>query len=113
MQELINRLTTKAGITTEQAANVLETIKEFVKEKFPMMGGAVDNLLAGDTQTATTAAAAAAAASPSFLDKISDMIPGETGEKIESFAKQAADKAGDAYDDVKGKISGMFGDDKK
>ncbi len=110
MQELINQLTSKAGISTEQAAKVLETIKEFVKEKFPMMGGAVDNLLGGDATPGTTAAAAGA---PGFLDKISDMIPGETGEKIENFAKQAANKAEDAFDDVKGKISGMFGDDKK
>ena len=45
MQELIEKLTTKVGISEEQAAKVLDTIKEFVKEKFPMMAGAVDNLL--------------------------------------------------------------------
>lgn len=47
MQELINRLTEKAGITPEQATISIETIKDFVKEKFPMMAGAVDNLFAG------------------------------------------------------------------
>ena len=46
MQELINRLTLNAGITEEQAAKALETIKDFVKEKFPMLGGAVDNMFA-------------------------------------------------------------------
>ena len=46
MQELISRLTQNAGITEEQAAKALETIKDFVKEKFPMLGGAVDNLFA-------------------------------------------------------------------
>ena len=44
MQELITRLTENAGLTPEQAAKALETIKDFVIEKFPMMAGAVDNL---------------------------------------------------------------------
>jgi hypothetical protein len=46
MQELINRLTANAGITEDQALKALETIKDFVKEKFPMLGGAVDNMFA-------------------------------------------------------------------
>ncbi len=44
MQELIDRLKANAGINDEQAAKALETIKDFVKEKFPMLGGAVDNM---------------------------------------------------------------------
>jgi DNA modification methylase len=47
MQELIDRLTQNANISPEQAAKAIETIKEYVKEKFPMLGGAVDNLLGG------------------------------------------------------------------
>lgn len=35
-----------AGINEEQAIKALETIKDFVKEKFPMLGGAVDNMFA-------------------------------------------------------------------
>ena len=46
MHELIARLTQNAGITEAQAAKALETIKDFVKEKFPMLGGAVDNMFA-------------------------------------------------------------------
>jgi hypothetical protein len=46
MQELIRQLTEKAGISPEQAEKVLHTVSEFVKEKFPMMAGAVDNLFA-------------------------------------------------------------------
>jgi hypothetical protein len=45
MQELINRLCAETGISPEQAAKSIEVIKDFVKEKFPMMAGAVDNLL--------------------------------------------------------------------
>ena len=116
MQELITRLTQKAGISAEQATKTIDTIKEFVKEKFPMLGGAVDNMFAGsaDSTTATaTATEVPKAAEHTMLDKISDVIPGETGEKIEDFAKKAADKAEDVFDSVKDKLSGMFGGDKK
>ena len=44
MQELIDRLKANAGISDEQATKALETIKDFVKEKFPMLGSAVDNM---------------------------------------------------------------------
>jgi hypothetical protein len=44
MHELIDRLKANAGINDEQAVKALETIKDFVKEKFPMLGGAVDNM---------------------------------------------------------------------
>ncbi len=49
MQELIDKLKENAGINDEQAKKVLETIKEYVTEKFPMLGGAVDNLLGGNS----------------------------------------------------------------
>jgi hypothetical protein len=44
MNEIIQRLTEGAGISAEQAAKAVEVIKEYVKEKFPMLGGAVDNV---------------------------------------------------------------------
>jgi hypothetical protein len=128
MQELISRLTEKAGISADQATKAIDTIKDFVKEKFPMMAGAVDNLFAsqsGDEAAAPLQAAApvAEAAAPvekkeeGMLDKISDVIPGQAGEKIEDFVKGAADKAEDLFDAAKEKLSGLFGggdkDDKK
>lgn len=51
MNELIEKLVNGAGITPEQAAKTLEVIKEFVTEKFPMLGGAVDNILKGPSAT--------------------------------------------------------------
>jgi hypothetical protein len=115
MQELINRLTEKAGISAEQATKSLETIKDFVKEKFPMLGGAVDNMFAAALETVAAAAAPKAEEKPaeSMMDKISDVIPGQAGEKVEEFAKNAAHKAEEVFDNVKDKISGMFGGDKK
>ncbi|MBI3884049.1 MAG: hypothetical protein HY305_07585 [Sphingobacteriales bacterium] len=44
MQELLDRLKENAGITDDQANKAVETIKDFIKEKFPMMAGAVDQL---------------------------------------------------------------------
>lgn len=97
MQELITKLTEKAGISTEQAHTAIHTIKDFIKEKFPMMAGAVDNFFPGSAAPETMnkpGAAATSGDSGSMLDKISDFIPGEMGQKAEDFAK------------------GMFGDKK-
>ena len=44
MQELVEKLKAEAGITEEQAKKAIETIKNFVVEKFPMLEGAVNNL---------------------------------------------------------------------
>ena len=111
MQELITRLTEKAGISNDQAIKAVDAIKEFVKEKFPMMSGAVDNLLGASVPT--TDVASDTPATGSMMDKISDVIPGETGEKVEEFAKNAAHKAEEVMDDVKNKLAGFFGGDKK
>jgi len=44
MQELVDKLKTEVGLTEEQAKQAIETIKNFVIEKFPMLEGAVGNL---------------------------------------------------------------------
>jgi hypothetical protein len=44
MQELLDRIQAAAGISGEQAQKALDTVKEFVKEKFPMLEGAVENI---------------------------------------------------------------------
>ena len=112
MNELITRLTEKAGISADQASKAIDAIKDFVKEKFPMMAGAVDNLFAGETAAATATDAVIDSAAPktsaSIMDKISDVIPGETGQKVEDFAKDAAHKAEEVFDSVKEKIGGFF-----
>lgn len=48
MQELIEKLKTEAGLTDEQAKKAIETIKNFVVEKYPMLEGAVSNVFGGD-----------------------------------------------------------------
>ena len=44
INELVERLKTGAGLSDEQAQKVLETIKEFIIEKYPMLQGAVTNI---------------------------------------------------------------------
>ena len=42
--ELVEKLKAQAGLSDEQAKKVMETIKEFVVEKYPMLQGAVNNI---------------------------------------------------------------------
>jgi nucleoid DNA-binding protein len=48
MQELIEKLKTEAGLTDEQAKKAIETIKNFVVEKYPMLEGAVSNVFGSE-----------------------------------------------------------------
>lgn len=42
--ELIERLKTGANLSDEQAHQVIDTIKGFVVEKYPMLSGAVNSM---------------------------------------------------------------------
>jgi len=42
--ELVDKLKSEAGLSDEQAQKVIETIKDFVIEKYPMLSGAVNNV---------------------------------------------------------------------
>jgi hypothetical protein len=42
--ELVEKLKSQAGLSDEQAQKVIETIKDFVVDKYPMLSGAVNNL---------------------------------------------------------------------
>ena len=46
MNELLERLIKEANLDANQAKKAIETIATFVKEKFPMLGGAVDQIFA-------------------------------------------------------------------
>jgi hypothetical protein len=106
MEELLQKLQSLHGLSAEQSKGILATITGYIKEKFPMVGGAIDNFFpTGSTVSSTVttnAQTTTTTASPdnaSFLDKISDFIPGSAGEKIEEFAKD--------------KLGGFFGEDKR
>ena len=42
--ELVDRLKKQVGLSDEQANQVVNTIKNFVVEKYPMLQGAVSNI---------------------------------------------------------------------
>lgn len=47
MNELVQKLTTEAGLTEEQAAKALDVIKEFIQSKVPpMMHPMIESFLA-------------------------------------------------------------------
>jgi nucleoid DNA-binding protein len=48
MQELIEKLKTEAGLTDEQAKKAIQSIKNFIVEKFPMLEGAVNNMFGAE-----------------------------------------------------------------
>lgn len=45
VNELTERLKSQANLTDEQAQQVLETLKNFIVEKYPMLQGAVSSML--------------------------------------------------------------------
>lgn len=47
VEELKTRLKSQAGLSDEQVNKTLETIKNFIVEKYPMFQGMADNLLGG------------------------------------------------------------------
>jgi len=44
VNELVDRLKTQVGLSDDQANQVVNTIKNFVIEKYPMLQGAVGNI---------------------------------------------------------------------
>ena len=45
MQELIQNIAINTGISTDKASEVLYTVSEFIKEKYPLLSGTVDSVL--------------------------------------------------------------------
>ena len=89
MQELIDHLKEKVGLTSEQATNAIEAVKDFVKQKFPMLEGAVENMFGNQNQQAGTSSTSSAAS---------------------DFVKDATSKAEEAFGNVKDKLTGLFSD---
>jgi hypothetical protein len=45
VQDLINQIVEKTGIPADKAQQVLNVVASFVKQKYPMVGGQIDNIL--------------------------------------------------------------------
>lgn len=68
MDELIKKLEEKHGLSAEQSQNILNTIVGYIKDKFPMVSGAVDNLF----QQGTTPSSGT---TPSDVQSVTDSTP--------------------------------------
>lgn len=114
LQELIQKLQKEHGLSAEHSTSILSTVTGYLKEKFPLMKDKIEHMFAATPVEPKVSAFEQPAAEEkkeeqSFLDKISDMIPGQTGEKIENFVKGAAHKAEEVFDGLKDKAGGLFG----
>lgn len=49
MQELIEQIVQKTGISAEKAKEVLQTVSSFVQQKFPQFAGPLNSVLGGNT----------------------------------------------------------------
>lgn len=104
IQELVQQLVQKAGISEEQAAKAASVAHDFIKSKLPpQMSSTVDSFFSGAQTTAGNAAAAAEATAEGWSDKAKGMA-GEAGEKLSDMAGKAKDKAEDFAEDAGKKI---------
>ncbi len=45
VQDLINQIVEKTGVPADKAQQVLGVVANFVKQKYPMVGGQIDSVL--------------------------------------------------------------------
>ena len=45
MQDLVNNIAMKTGISTDKASEVLQAVSQFIKEKYPLLADTVDSVL--------------------------------------------------------------------
>ncbi|NLR62043.1 hypothetical protein HGH93_28370 [Chitinophaga polysaccharea] len=94
MQELIQQLQEKAGLTPEQAVQSIDVIKEYVKGKLPpFIAGTVDNWFAGMSGKAEDK-------KPGLMDQASDFLE-DVKDKAEDWAEEAKEKVSDFFKDKK------------
>lgn len=69
MDDLLKKLQDAHGLSREEAQKILGTITNYIKEKFPMIQGAVDNLF----QSGTTPSGPGT--TPSDIQSVVDSTP--------------------------------------
>jgi hypothetical protein len=45
MHELLTKISGNTGISTDKASEILQTVSNFIKEKYPLLAGTVDSVL--------------------------------------------------------------------
>lgn len=92
MQELIQQLQEKAGLTTEQAAKAIDVMKEFVKSKVPpFIGSAVDKWF--DTMDGSKPEGE----QPGFMQQAGDFLD-DVKDRVEDWTTEAKEKVSDLLD---------------
>ncbi|HEX2535031.1 MAG TPA: hypothetical protein VHK69_14905 [Chitinophagaceae bacterium] len=51
MQDIINAITNETGLSADKAKEVVLTVSQFVKVKFPLLAGTVDSILGTEKAT--------------------------------------------------------------
>ncbi len=91
MQELVQNIMAKAGITEQQATVAINTTKDYIKGKVPPMAtGMVDQIFSGSFDP-SAAMKAAAGQQSDFMSKARDVAEDAT-EKVSEFTHDAIDK---------------------
>lgn len=119
MQELIEKLKKGHGLTPEQSYGVLNTIKEFIIEKFPMAEGMLDNFFPAEAEEkrgTDTDLAQAVAGTGATADDTGGTTEGPTS-KGGSFLDPQLEKPGTEGDrekqTAKDRLDEMVNPDKK
>lgn len=93
MEQLINLVKTKAGVTDEQAALAVQAVVEHLKLKFPtILHSEIDKVVAGGD----------------FGDSVREKFDG-LRDKVEEAAKQVGTKAESIAAELKDKLNELFG----
>ncbi len=116
MKELISRLTSQAGLSQEQALGAVDTIKDYLTEKFPMMEGIMEKVIGNEDEASTDENNTGEEGSESsgIADKAGDMMDSMKEKASELLSGEGS--LGDIADDAKGmaedainKLKNMFG----
>ena len=83
LSELIEKLEREHGISTAQSHGILNTIAQHIKEKFPMVGGMIDNIFGSDAASPSTNNTdiqdTNASASETTSEKMEDLVKSKLG----------------------------------
>ena len=96
MKELIEQVTSKAGISEEQAKNSISTVAEYLKSKMPKtLHSQIDNMLNGEK----------------FSDSLKETFMDaavEAKEESQEVLKDVAEKTEEAAKNIKEKVGNLF-----
>ena len=80
LQDLIKKLQDEHGISAEQSNGVINSVVQYIKEKFPMVGGMLDHLQVNETgSTQSNANTQNIGANESTFGKIEDFAKDKLG----------------------------------